>query len=415
MKQEKIIVWTDILATQMNHWTFFAIMAALSILSGVRTLPLGLWLLGGFLPVLFFFIRRYTNGFPVMAGSHILCLILLFYIPLPNLALKASLCIYGIGLVIYSFCVRLRTGERLDEAIAPPVAIGIVALSLFLLHYEGYTEWDIYYMGMIAVYFICYYIRYYFQHYLYFLSVNAGSAGHIPRKEIFSSGAKLSALYTLLGVGALMLVSDIRWLAWIFGLCKQGILWLREHGVFAWIASLFEDTYEPIVQTADTIRMNPALAMEPGEPGLLWVVLEKALWAMMPILYSLLFCLGIYRFVKMLRERFRRKRQGMEEPSAGDGQDIREKYEIKKEKETQRDFFAFLNPTERIRRIYKQRIWAKRTSLPAKEDAHSLSTYTARECGSLLREEQLVQIYEKARYSGVACTKEDVRRAIGKK
>ncbi len=42
MKQEKIIAAADILATQMNHWTLFALVAAAAVLSGKKP-PLALW------------------------------------------------------------------------------------------------------------------------------------------------------------------------------------------------------------------------------------------------------------------------------------------------------------------------------------------------------------------------------------
>lgn len=416
MKQEKIIIWADILTIQMNHWTFFAIAAAVNIMSGTGAPPLFAWFLCGFCPVLFFFIRRYTNGFPVMAGSHIACLALLLYAPVSNTVVKALLLIYVTGLSIYSFYVRLRKEERLDEAIAPPVAVGIIALSLFVLHYEEYAGWDIFYVGMTAVYFICYYIRYYFQHYLYFMSVNAGSTGYIPRREIFASGAKLTGIYALLGVTVLVLFSDINWLAWIFGQLKNGILWLREHGVFAWIASLFNKKSEPpIAQSGTPETVNPGFPpLEMGEPGLFWVILEKAALTILPIALLSLLCFAIFRCIKILKELFRKKRALHEEISADDNLDIREKYEVKKEKAARKEPFAFLNPTQRIRRIYKQRIWAKREHIAAKENAYLLNTYTARECGNLLFEEQLAQIYEKARYSDVKCTKEDVKKAAGK-
>ena len=134
----------------------------------------------------------------------------------------------------------------------------------------------------------------------------------------------------------------------------------------------------------------------------------------MPVLLLLLLGLFLFRFIKMMCERFRHKKLFVNGVSADNSRDIREKYEMKKEEKAQRGFWTFLNPTERIRRIYKQRIWAKRGNLLNGENARQLNTYTARECGSLLQEEQLARIYEKARYSGEECTREDIRKASGK-
>ncbi|MDE5598161.1 MAG: hypothetical protein K2J04_10035, partial [Lachnospiraceae bacterium] len=208
MKQEKIIVWSDILATQMNHWTLFSITAMASIIAGVTAPPVALWFFCGLIPVFFFFIRRYTNAFVIMALSHILCLALFFFLPFPNFVVKVMFCLYGIGLFINSFVIRLRTEERLDEEISPPVAVGIIAVSLFVLYYQDRPGFDIYYIAMVAIYFIGYYIRYYLQHYLYFMTVNANSTGYIPHKEIFASGLRLTGVFSFFAVILLVLFSD---------------------------------------------------------------------------------------------------------------------------------------------------------------------------------------------------------------
>ncbi len=416
MKQEKIIVWSDILATQMNHWTLFSIAAMASIMAGVTAPPVALWLLCGLVPVFFFFIRRYTNAFAVMALSHIICLALFFSLPFPNFVAKVMFCLYGIGLFINSFVIRLRTEERLDEAISPPAAVGIIAVPLFVLYYQERPGFDIYFIAMAAIYFICYYIRYYLQHYLYFMAVNANSTGYIPHKEIFASGIRLTGIFSFFAVVLLVLFSDIGWLSELARQLKNGIVWLREHGVFAWIASLFEKEYEPMTNQGNNTEQFSSgfMPLDAGEPGLFWVVLEKATMIIVPIVIFCLLCFALFQFIKMIKEIFRKKRILDEETDGESIRDIRETYEIKKEKGTQKEFFAFLSPAERIRRIYKQRIWTKRAVFTAKENVHSLHTYTARECGLLLSENELALVYEKARYSDAKCTRDDVKRASAK-
>lgn len=416
MKQEKIIVWSDILATQMNHWTLFSIAAMASIIAGATAPPVALWLFCGLIPVFFFFIRRYTNGFSIMALSHIVCLALFFFLPYPNLVVKVIFCLYGIGLFINSFAIRLRTEERFDEAITPPPAVGIIAVSLFVLYYQECPGFDIYYIAMAATYFICYYIRYYLQHYLYFIAVNANSTGYIPHREIFASGIRLTGIFSFFAVILLVLFSDIGWLSELARQLKNGIIWLRKHGVFAWLASLFDKEYEPLTNQGNNAEQFSSgfMPLELGEPGLFWVVLEKAAMIIVPIVILCLLCFALFQFIKMVKEIFRKKRMLDEETSGESIRDIRETYEMKKEKETQKEFFAFLSSAERIRRIYKQRIWAKRAALAAKGNAHSLHTYTARECGLLLSENELALVYEKARYSDAKCTRDDVKRASAK-
>ncbi|MDE5931538.1 MAG: hypothetical protein K2H40_03510 [Lachnospiraceae bacterium] len=378
LKQERIIAGADILATQMNHWTLFSIVITAAIL-GKREPPFALWTVCALLPALFFFIRRYTNHFLIMAGSHLLCLIFLFSAPVSGLAVKALVFLYGIGLAIYSFSLRIRTEERLDGIISPAVAVGIIALSLFLLHYEEHFESDICFVGIVALYFIGYYIRHYLLNYLYFLTVNTGSTGYIPRREIFLSGAKLSFTFTLTGMAVVLLVSNWNWLAQLFGALRQGMIWLREKGFFALIASFFQQEAErPSTRINNLSPANPAsMALEPGEAGLFWQILEKIVGILVPVLLLLLLGLFLFRFIKMVCERFRRKKLFVNNISGSDVRDIREKYEIKKEKKNQKDFGIFLRPTQRIRRLYKQRIWTKRERLFRQENPRSLNAYTA--------------------------------------
>lgn len=417
MEQEKIIAWTDIVTVQMNHWTFFAILSTISILSGVAAPPVALWLLCMFLPVSFFFIRRYTNGFLIMAGSHILCLALLFQAPAPHVLVKAFLCLYGTGCAVYSFVIRIRSKERLDEPIAPAVAVAVISFSLFVLHYAGHTDTgaDIYYMGMAVIYLACYFIRYYFQHYLRFLTVNAGSTGYIPRKEIFLSGAKLSAAFTISWMALLLLASNIEWLSWIFASIRKGIVWLREN-VFSLLALLLgNDDYTPLPRSTEGGGMNQlAILPEAGETSMFWVILEKAVFTVMPLLLIAGICFALFRSILFLKEHFAKKRYHIAAETNGEARDIREKYEARKEKKPARNLPLFLSPTEKIRRIYKQKIQAKHKSLAAKGATHPISTYTARECCRLFSEEPLAAVYEKARYSNEICTKEDVRKAAGK-
>jgi len=415
MKQEKIIAAADILATQMNHWTLFSVLATAAVISGTKP-PLALWAVCGLLPVLFFLIRRYTNRFLLLAGSHLLCLALLFNIPIASLAVRLLFCLYGIGLALCSFSLRIRTKERLDEAIVPALAIGITALSLFLLHYRKHTGADFYFIGVISIYFTCYYIRCYLKNYLYFIRVNAGSTGRIPRREIFLTGTRLSLLYTLSGIAAILLLSDLNWLSWLFEAVRKGFLWLREHGFFAFLASLFdrvpEHFSEPMQRPAPD--NSAVMAFSEGEPGLFWQVLERMIEILVPIFFLFLLLYALFRFVRMVWERFRHKKLFAKETASEDSHDIREHYEIKQEKGDSVRFLSFLKPKERIRRIYKQRIGARRKDLRDSRPARPFDSYTARECGNLLHAETLSLLYEKARYSNMECTRDDVRSAAGK-
>lgn len=78
------------------------------------------------------------------------------------------------------------------------------------------------------------------------------------------------------------------------------------------------------------------MALEMGEPGLFWQILEKVIGILVLMLLLLLLGFFLFRFIKMVNERFRQKKLFANGLSAENDRDIREKYEIKKEKRTKK-------------------------------------------------------------------------------
>ena len=152
--------------------------------------------------------------------------------------------------------------------------------------------------------------------------VNASCTGYIPRQKIFAAGTRLSLLFILSGMAAILLLSNLDWLARFFGLLKQGIIWLREQGVFAFLASLLAGIEEHFAEPAqERIPAGPSgMYLEPGEPGLFWQILEKILMGFMSLLLVGLLFLFLFRFVRMVLERFRRQKTIAEDAVYDDGQ-----------------------------------------------------------------------------------------------
>ena len=92
-------------------------------------------------------------------------------------------------------------------------------------------------------------------------------------------------------------------------------------------------------------------------------------------------------------------------------QDIRESCRNTKEKKEKRNLLGFLSNEQRIRTLYKKRVIHDKAAIIGDKVEQELSYLTAKECCDKLSEQQLKQVYEKARYSQEIISPEDVRLA----
>lgn len=415
-KNRKTILYArEFLVTQINHWTLFPILMlffcmAKSIYAEFDDPSPLLWLEAGILPVLFWIFRVKNRHFLALIVCHGAAAVLfgaLLFLESPS-----SGWVYGIGAgcyAVYSIIHRLSGEELEDGRVNMPVAVGISAVSLFLQHHQGYTEWDFWYVASLIAVFALYFLSFYLERYLNFMEVNAGSAGHLPEREIFSSGSQMTVLFVLFAVLVLFLTSDIGWLRSILGIVRKviyAILRVLLSGSKGGEQELMEE--EP-AKGADSgvMELPPA-----GEPFFLWEVLERAAEAA-------LLCAAVYAAVRLLlrlyafiRERMGR---GRSHRTGGTDQavvDVRERCGVERMKRVgaRRSPLSFLSTEERIRRLYKKQILSAADTDSAKHESADLSLLTAREWGARLQKKELAAPYEKARYSGESCTAEDLRR-----
>ena len=92
------------------------------------------------------------------------------------------------------------------------------------------------------------------------------------------------------------------------------------------------------------------------------------------------------------------------------GIDIRETCVIEKNKKEAADWFAFLKPREKVRKIYRKQVLKHKKDIIGENSSENLAYMTAEECCDKLSLEDLKLIYEKARYSAEEISAEDVKR-----
>ena len=98
------------------------------------------------------------------------------------------------------------------------------------------------------------------------------------------------------------------------------------------------------------------------------------------------------------------------------GIDIRETCIIEKNKKEAADWFAFLKPREKVRKIYRKQILKHKKDIIGENSPENLEYMTAEECCDKISSADKVSIkdlkliYEKARYSAEEISAEDVKR-----
>lgn len=405
MKRERIVLLMELFRTQGNHWALFPMAVTVMTLIGVES-PLLLWWIGlSFLPFLLFLIRRYTNHVAVFAlghGAAAAAVILsagAFFNGLPQGKL---LILCSLGYVFSSFVVRLDGKGRQDGSIIPAAGVPIAAVAVLIEHIQGTGKHDAYYTVSLILHLGFWAMAYFAERYQRFLKVNEGSAGILPEREIFRSGAFMTTVYTLAGVLLLLLTANIEWLAGLLAPVKAALLWLLGRLV----NGKAEQPLEVVVSEAPEVeRLAPdfsgGIRVSP-----LWRIVEKLFSVLMVILAVAAVVLCVVMLIRFLRERFRRRLE-VSAKWLDSVQDVRESCEIEKRGRGGGFLSGRLSPEGRIRAIYKKKVMSQKARL--ERGAARLELLTARECGRQLEAQEMAGIYEKARYSAESCTGEDIK------
>ena len=189
------------------------------------------------------------------------------------------------------------------------------------------------------------------------------------------------------------------------------IYFFQTFNIIRFLVGLFPEAEpERHMPTVDVTEHSGGMELpEPNEPFWLWdVLMVIACIALFLWLAFLLFKASV-KLIHFLQRRFgERHTQILTEESLAVF-DIHEKCDmIRSVRKKESRFFGFLNPAERIRKLYRKRVLSAKI-LTNENALEQLSSYTARECAGKLEIPSMAKIYEKARYSKEEVTSEDVK------
>ncbi len=366
-----------------------------------------LWMLWA-LPLFFlYYVRKRSKHLPVLLMLHGIVVLLLYVLPAANGVNRGVRLLIGCGFVIYSLWLRFRTQDFTAEPLPLPLVFGISFFCLFLQHYQGDDAWDLYYRMSLILVFLLYAVILFLQSYEDFLTVNRLSTGKIPFQEIFRSGIHSTTTFVLLSGMVLFLISQFAWLKPFLQILRNGILM-----VLRFLFGLFPtDSMEPefIIEQSGGSGEMPLPGSE--DPFILWVILEYIAIIALFIVAVYFLYRGIRKLIAFLRDRMHFLPES-EKEAMPENSDIRERLEGISGRSVSNDKkrFSFLFPdaAQKIRNMYQKKM---NTCGLAKE---RISFYTARDAEMALDTPGMAEIYEKARYSGIPCTEEDVRQMKNK-
>lgn len=412
MKQERVIYIKELFATQMNHWILFSVVMTILGLTGCGKPGFLPWVPLSLLPFLMFLIRRNIKDriLFVLGSIGIAAVFAVFSLfVISERAAQVLACIVVAGYFIYSCVMRFALKDRLSAVISPVIGMVIVGVGLFIQRTWGWKEGDIFYIVLAAVILGLHFMNMFVKNFLQFLEANGDSAGRIPAREIFSSGIGITAIFAVGGIGILLLSSRVEWLGTILNGIWEGIVnFLRKLNILKEIETNSSETASGLPSMTDMLLPDNSGAVT----SVFAQILQKVLIVAGTVAAVALVIFGICKIVEFLRS-YQKDGTGKATAELNSMDDTREKVQVEKRRSKQGSPFGFLSYRERIRKQYKKKILSEKNRIIGTGDKELLSYRTARECGNIIEDQELVRAYEKARYTEDACTAGDLKLAKG--
>jgi hypothetical protein len=408
MKRNWIETGRNLLIILINHLVLIAFGMTVMGLFNQNQNMIWLWSLMVAVPLVFYWARVKVGNFFLFFILHLMAPVGMFFMPVSILE-KLILIFICMVYFIWSIKIRLNESRNKGEDVLPPI---FMAIALFVMTIIENTHsqkgWESIYLVLAVIFAAGYCIHMYTNQYLRFLAVNESSAANIPEVEIFTHGFKQSMMFMIGCVILLVFTANIGWLSYLMSFVGNAL--------FEFLKFIFANAgrteaempiiYEQIQQAAPDMGMLG----DPGEPALIWKILEKILmYGGVLAIIGLIFY-GIAMAFKNIWKQFH-KNVEKDEKAIHTGIDVRESCAIEKVQKEGNSWFSFLNNREKVRKAYRKQVLKNKSTIIGNLNTEDLEYMTAKECCDKFSAEQLKKAYEKARYSAEEITSDDVKMA----
>ena len=409
-KEKALTIFREIIVTQTNHWSLFALSYGLSVMLSevysIMRLNLICWGIMGLGLIANYFIRIKTRKMIVSVLLHMLTFIgmsLTGFTEFEYLILHAGFAFFYCVLSI----VKQHGGlEQEDESFSIPVISILICVPFFILTIQQYENITTIYRNLLICLFTMFFMQHYFGRYARFVKLNEYSAGFFPKSEIMGAGLKGVIIYVGISAGAFFAIANMDSLTEFGNFIKNKLgKFIRD-----WLRKIFSGS-EPDPKVSNPLDYNDFDSLtaklgqgETRDVSLLGTIIEKALWLLVVFLILLL----LYRLIKKILGFFNMKLDRPDIIVDDVVTDVRESCDavsLKEKKVKEKRFF--LTPREKVRRSFKNTAKEKCFRITRSGDKKALGFKTSGECASAVEVPELSELYDRARYSDYEITEAD--------
>ena len=417
MKQKKIIIINDFLATLLNYIP--AAMFIIAVYSGVLKDTPNMWklLLLAIVPFLYYLVRKYCYFFPLFLLLHLFTLgaCILFG---NNLAEKIIYGMIGGIFFVVSFAIKLKKEQPEDIPLFASMAVVVLLLSYFFQAAGGGPDQSMALVQYMLFYIGIYLLHHYLTGYLAYIKNNEVSTENIPQKRILASGGSIVAGYTFLSVAVCALIGSGNYLSdfthWLKDMFRRFMMWL-----LSFAPDGMEQAKQVTEETAGDVQYDIMEQMPPGDMNpILAEIIDKIVIIVTVLIVLAAVGAVTYLLVSAIQNAFQMKKENNEEIEIISPKEKKERIRRVKNTKT-KEKGRNLSKDRKIRRLYETTIKAAVNRQAATEEAaekirKSLKYQTAEEqvksqFDDKEEAETFRELYEWARYSNVAVTTGQVK------
>lgn len=403
MNQKTIERTKELLILLMNHLFYMATALMLLGLTGYKNDHILLWISLIIVPYFFYFVHAFVQNSFLLVVLHLIvpCIALVMNVTIPEKVMM---------MIIIGFYISFSLLKMLTALLPPKAFTPLIAFFLLVETFHTQNGWQIYYLIAAILYLVCYVISYFLSQYTNFITLNNYSASNIPEQEILYSGIKRTCFFTAICVLAAIPFAASGWFAGIIAKTRDVFLSLAKTFIF-WLQTLDVEqaqksdggSSESIYQSLQALDNNEKMYN-------FWKSLEQLLPPIM-IIFAIIGIVFLIRLVYRFWKEHYHKRRAKKPAEILSNQDLREKCDIDTMRSSESRIFSFMDNRSKIRKIYKKRMIKGQTELIGDRNVKELEYMTAKECCEKLSEDNLKQVYEKAKYSPEEITAADVKMA----
>ena len=404
MSKRSVMLLREFMTSQANHWIFLPLVLVFASVGNLSAPALLGWIIVSFFPLLLFVLREIVQStilqlccFPIFLG-------IITVLPIELDIIKGIYFFFSMVYILLSLFMTLRN-NHMTKILPPFFSLGINFFTAVFLfpNKEIYHYPFILFVSMIFSV-VFFFFAFYVDQYLIFVFRNEETSNSMPRDKILDSGMRLSGMY--LGIGAIVL-----FIISAFALSDEFIhdFWrkvkMHLRNLIRYLLGLMKNQNSDGVMLSDkTGGMGLKLPEVADQAPSLFEKIMELLIFILAVLVLFAFLITIFlKIIKLLQRLFPKKSVILpdeEVENIDKHENIGRKKKVYRDEEDDPNLSIKLH----IRKIYKKK------ALATEKSREELTFSTAREVGLLTKNPTLSCIYEKARYSNLACEKEDLKK-----